>query len=466
MSREDPLKAEKDFSETLDDQFPIIAKLDDYKQAIDRYLVLEKQTRQLSDLESSKRVIIKIVDTLAENNDWNLLNDLILTLSKKHGQLKSSIQTLIQQVISKFDLLDDNVKKELDAKIKLIETIRTVSDKKIFIEVEMAVVSKKLSEIYLEQFHDLDKACEILCDLQVETYSLMPFPDKVEYILQQIKLTLQKGDYNQARILSRKILLKTLKGFERADEYKLQYLKFLVEMDVHERDYLSIVRNSLLLVQMDLVKESPAEYRDILTSIVYYVILAPYDNLQSDLIHTIKLDSDHQFAKNIDARVFKLLDIFTTNELIHWSNIESSYKQDFLDKTPIFNGGEDNVNYKNLQKRIVEHNLRTINKYYQCIKIDRLAYLLQLTISELEACVSELVNKGMISAKINRPQGIIKFDNLEQTSAGGSSSGNSTKNVNELLNNWCYDVDKLLEEIDVIGHLINKEEMMNGIKAK
>lgn len=458
MSREDPLKAEKDFSATLDEQFPIIEALDDYKQAIEKYLVLEKQTRQSSDLESSKRVLIKIVDTLSQHEDWEFLNDLISLLSKKHGQLKSSIQTLIQQVISKFNLLNDDNKKDLDWKIKLIETIRTVSDKKIFVEVEMATVSKILSEIYLSKFNDLNKATEILCDLQVETYSLMPFSDKIEYILEQIRLTLQKGDYNQAKILSRKILLKTLKNFEKAELYKSMFLKYLIEIDVFEKNYLSIVKNSLLLIELDVTKNDQRSYIELLTSVVYYIVLSPFDNLQNDLIYKIK--SNPIFIKNIDSKVFKLLEIFTTNELINSSNIENLYKQDYFDKVSIFK--DNKVNYKNLQTRIIEHNLRIINKYYQCIKIERLAYLLQLSVSELEIHVSELVNKGMISAKINRPQGIIQFENFEQN----NSSNGSNQNVNELLNSWCYDVDKLLEEIDVIGHLINKEEMMIGIKSK
>ena len=106
-----------------------------YKAAVDKYLVLEKQTRQSSDLSSSKRVLTKIVETLTDNNDWEYLNDLITLLSKKHGQLKSSIQTLIQSVIDRLDSLDENNKKQLEMKMKIIETIRTVTDKKIFVEV-------------------------------------------------------------------------------------------------------------------------------------------------------------------------------------------------------------------------------------------------------------------------------------------------------------------------------------------
>lgn len=457
MSREDPIKAEKDFSATLDEQFPIIEKISDYKQALDKYLVLEKQTRQSSDLASSKRVLNKIVSTLVNNNDWEYLNDLITILSKKHGQLKSSIQAFIKDVIDNLDKLNEDNKQELELKMKLIETIRTVTDKKIFVEVERAIVSRQLAEIYLNKLNDLDKAVEILCDLQVETYSLMAFSDKVEYILEQIQLTLKKGDYSQAKILSRKILLKALKNFEKADEFKATYLKYLIDINVFDYDYISIVKNLLLLIEIPAVKSSNTVAEDY-KRIIFYIILSKFDPHQQDLINKIK--ANPVFGKNVDAKIFKLLDIFTTNELIHWSNIESLYKSAFS-SSEIF---ADETNYKNLQKRIIQHNLRIINKYYQFIKLDRLAYLLQLSVEESEQYVSDLVNEGMIVAKINRPQGTVKFDKAKHTE--GSDPRTSDNHINALLNDWCYDIDKLLEEVDSIGHLINKEEMMYGIKQK
>ncbi|EGW31163.1 uncharacterized protein SPAPADRAFT_52331 [Spathaspora passalidarum NRRL Y-27907] len=458
MSREDPIKAEKDYSATLDEQFPLIEKLPDYKQAIERYLVLEKQTRQSSDLPSSKRVLNRIVDVLVDNTDWEYLNELIVVLSKKHGQLKSSIQTFIAKIVDNLDKLSEDDKSQLDLKIKVIETIRTVTDKKIFVEVERAVVSRKLAEIYLTKLNDLNKAVDILCDLQVETYSLMNFTEKIDYILLQIKLTLQKGDYNQAKILSRKILLKSLKSHP---EFKAQYLKYLIEINIFDFDYIEIVKNLLLLIDIPTVKEDP-EYKTFLSGIIYYIILSPYDPHQNDLI--LKIKSNPVFSKNVDTKIFKLLEIFTTNELIHWSNIESIYK-DFFTQSPIQTDAKTNeTNYKNLQKRIIEHNLRIINKFYQFIKLDRLAYLLQLSIPESEQYVSELVNNGMISAKINRPQGIIKFEKTRPTVSDNSRTSDS--NINSLLNDWCFDIDKLLEEVDSIGHLINKEEMMYGIKQK
>ncbi|KAJ4627402.1 proteasome regulatory particle subunit, partial [Exophiala dermatitidis] len=68
----------------------------------------------------------------------------------------------------------------------------------------------------------------------------MPFETKIEYILEQVRLTLQKKDYAQAKVLSRKILLKTLTGFEKADQYKATYLEYLLEIYKFENDYITV----------------------------------------------------------------------------------------------------------------------------------------------------------------------------------------------------------------------------------
>lgn len=457
MSREDPLKAEKDFSATLDEQLPLLEQLPDYKEALDKYLVLEKQIRQSSDLPSSKRIIGRIVDTLVDHADWEHLEELVTSLSKKHGQMKTAIQVMIQQVIKHLSKLKDSDEKQLKQKISLIETIRTITDKKIFVEVERAEVSRMLSDIYLAQ-GDLDKATEILCDLQVETYSMMPFDTKVEYILQQMALTLQKHDFAQAKVLSRKILLKTLQNFAKAEEYKATYLRYLLQINAYEKDYITSVKNSLLLMELPAVKDS-ADYKDLLISIVYTIILSPYDNYQSDLIHKIKANT--VFSKNVSAKVFRLLEIFTTNEIIRWGQLEADYS-DLFAQSPMFLENDENT--KNLQKRVIEHNLRIISKYYSFIELKRVATLLQLDVADAETHISTLVNLGMISGKINRPQGIVKFEKHGVASSG--LSANNSEDMNELLNNWVYDIDKLLEEVDSIGHLINKEEMMYGIKQK
>lgn len=55
---------------------------------------------------------------------------------------------------------------------------------------------------------DLDAAAEILCELQVETFGSMERREKTEFILEQVALCIERGDWTQAGILSRKISTK------------------------------------------------------------------------------------------------------------------------------------------------------------------------------------------------------------------------------------------------------------------
>lgn len=74
-------------------------------------------------------------------------------------------------------------------------------------EVERARVTRILSDMKKEQ-GDLNAAADILCELQVETFGSMARREKTEFILEQVSLCIEKGDWTQAGILSRKISTK------------------------------------------------------------------------------------------------------------------------------------------------------------------------------------------------------------------------------------------------------------------
>lgn len=77
----------------------------------------------------------------------------------------------------------------------------------IFVEVERARVTRILSDMKKEQ-GDLKAAADILCELQVETFGSMERREKTEFILEQVSLCIENGDWTQAGILSRKISTK------------------------------------------------------------------------------------------------------------------------------------------------------------------------------------------------------------------------------------------------------------------
>ena len=81
---------------------------------------------QSSDLASTSRALTAIVTICKNSGDWGLLNEQVLLLSKKHGQLKQAITKMVQVVMT---FLDDTPNTE--TKLSVIETLRTVTEGKV-----------------------------------------------------------------------------------------------------------------------------------------------------------------------------------------------------------------------------------------------------------------------------------------------------------------------------------------------
>jgi 26S proteasome regulatory subunit N5 len=212
-----------------------------------------------------------------------LLNEQVLLLSKKHGQLKQATTKMVQVVMT---FLDDTP--DLDTKLSIIETLRTVTEGKIFVEVERARVTKILSDIKKEQ-GDLKAATEILCELQVETFGSMERREKTEFILAQVALCIESGDWTQAGILSRKISTKYLarkpkktaeqlekekkereKKREKGEEVdepkeddvtdlKLRYYEQQITLAKHEDKYLEVCKHYRQVLDTEAVEEDPVK---------------------------------------------------------------------------------------------------------------------------------------------------------------------------------------------------------------
>lgn len=439
MSSDPFQKPQKDFSETLNEQFTQIDDLikTDYKSALDKLLLLEKQTRQASDGVSSKRIMVKLVETLVYAKEWELLDEQITLLAKKHGQLKDSIQILIQTVIDNLDKIHD-----LDTKMRTIETIRVVTENKIFVEIERAKATKILSDILLKEKNDLDKACEVLSELQVETYASMEMEDKIAFILDQIELNNMKGDFQFSKLLSRKILVRTLEKFA---DHKLRYYQLIIEIALFENDYENIVKYNMNIYNIPKIQGDLDKALKYLKNIASYVILTPYSNMQNDLISRVVID------RNLSKLPVEeeLIKVFTTKELVSWKVFETNVVSKLLNES-IFDPSTEKgkLHLEDLKKRVIELNLRVIALYYSNIKLDRLCELLELTQLQTETFIIDLVSKGDLYAKINRPFGVVSFI--------------KPKSENELLNEWSDNINKLLESIETIQHLINKEEMIHA----
>lgn len=393
-------------------------------------------------MASSKKVLSKIVDVTRKAGDWKLMNEQVQLLSKKHGQLKQAITSMIQEVIKHLDEAPD-----LDTKIETIENIRTVTEGKIFVEVERARVSRTLAHIREKQ-GDIDAASEILGELQVETYGSMDIREKTEFILEQVELYIKKNDFTQAQILSRKIVPRYFNK-EETHDLKLRYYELLIQISLHNSQYLEVCQHYRAIYDTPLVQADEAQWKNALENIVYFIILAPYDNLQSDLIHKIKADPKLQSLPQHN----ELIKCFTLDELMRWPKVAEIYGPP-LQKTSVFDQStsEGKARWEDLRKRVIEHNVRVIAKYYTRIRTSKLNKLLDLSEKESEKFISKLVTQGTIYARINRPERIITFA--------------KPKDSNDILNEWSNNISDLLNHIETIGHLISKDEMVNGIKPR
>lgn len=129
MSDGSILKADKDFTSEVDALLPSaeqLARDGQTQPALDKLLALEKQTRQASDLPSTSRLIVAIVTISKESGDWGLLDEQVLLLSKKHGQLKQAVTKMVQVVMGWIEEAPS-----LEAKLSVIESLRTVTEGKV-----------------------------------------------------------------------------------------------------------------------------------------------------------------------------------------------------------------------------------------------------------------------------------------------------------------------------------------------
>lgn len=244
-------------------------------------------TTKASDLASTSRLLVAIVTISKECGDWSLLNEQVLLLSKKHGQLKQAITKMVQVVMGFLDSAPD-----LETKLTTIETLRTITEGKIFVEVERARVTKILSDIKKQQ-GDLKAAADILCELQVETFGSMERREKTEFILAQIALCIENDDWTQAGILGRKISTKYLSRKPKKSEeqlakekqerekkrakgedipepieddvtdLKLQYYEQQITLAKHDDKYLDACKNYRQVLDTEAVEEDPAKLHSV-----------------------------------------------------------------------------------------------------------------------------------------------------------------------------------------------------------
>ncbi|OCF42060.1 26S proteasome regulatory subunit N5 [Kwoniella heveanensis CBS 569] len=461
-------KQERDFTaevKTLQPEVEQLAKDGKLQDAVDKISALEKQTRNAADMTSTASLLTLLARLCWESSDLDLLNAQLTILSKKHGQLKEAVVRMVEEAMTWLPALKEQktagqFKGGKDRWLELVKTLRDITEGKIYLELPRARLTSMLAS-YHEDLAEtapkeasskehLDTAADLMSDIQVETYSSMDKREKTDFILEQMRLESLRGNWSRVRVGSRKINRVYLKEKDSQD-LKLRYYDLMVQLALQDDEYLEACSAYQEVWDTEEVKNDPAKELNVLENIMIYVVLAPYNNEQSDMLHKLYANPALQKA----PQHFDLVKCFVTKELMRWAGIENTYGPT-LRQSPIFASEEienpGDVRWQELHKRVTEHNIRVIASYYSRITLTRLTELLDLPPLTTERTLCKLVTDKTIYARIDRPAGVINFK--------------SNKGVNEVLNAWSGDVGKMLGLVEKTSHLISKHENASRITAK
>ncbi|KAL5175747.1 26S proteasome non-ATPase regulatory subunit 12 A [Glycine soja] len=442
---------------------PTMANTGNLDAAIEQLLNVEKQMRLAGDVAGTRKAATDILQLCFDARAWKTLNDQIVVLSKRRGQLKQAVTAMVQQAMQYIDETPD-----IETRIELIKTLNSVSAGKIYVEIERARLIKKLAKIKEEQGL-IAEAADLMQEIAVETFGAMAKTEKIAFILEQVRLCLDRQDYVRAQILSRKIsprvfdadLSKEKKKPKEGDnvveeapadipsllELKQIYYELMIRYYSHNNDYLEICRCYKAIYEIPSVKEDPAKWIPILRKICWYLVLAPYDPMQSSFLNSTLADKNLSEIPNFKL----LLKQLVTMEVIQWTTLWDTYKSDFEnEKASGKSLGEKAA--EDLRQRIIEHNILVVSKYYARITLKRLAELLCLSVQDAEKHLSDMVVSKALVAKIDRPLGIVCFQ--------------TAKDSNDILNSWAANLEKLLDLVEKSCHQIHKETMVHKAALK
>jgi len=445
MAEEDKMiKMEVDYSEIVATAVPeceTLALEKKLNEALERLFTLEKQTRGAGDAISNSKVLVCVVNICYTCGDWVLLKEHIVTLCKRRGHFKLAITKMIQRCCEMVPETND-----LEKKLELIDTLRTITEGKIYVENERARITSILAKIH-EKDGELEKAAKILQELQVETFGSMEKAEKVEFILEQMRLCFETKDFVRTSIISKKISTKYFEGKD-TEALKMRYYRQMIQLNLHHDEYLAVCKNYYQIYDTDCIKDTEDKWQDPLKNVVVYLVLSEYNNEQVDMMARIKDDSN--LAK---IPLYKeLLTCFNTSELMKWCVVKQVYGDPLRSGTAdcpptgVFPVG-DNKCWEVFQRRVVEHNIRVLAKYYTRISLQRFTQLLDLDLKEAEKRLCDQVVKGTVCAKIDRLDGVVSFT--------------KQKSTEEVLNSWSGNLNAVMTLIGNSNHLITKEKMVH-----
>ena len=422
----------------------------------------EKVTRLENEFEKNRTLTKQILETLHNRNDFPNFLKLFEYLTQRRNQSRESIISMVKYCIN--DILPNlnNTKDSSD----LLNTIIRVTEGKIFVEYEYSQAIRKMTEIYLMD-NNIEEAAKLIQDVQIEAFGSLESDYKIDYILFQMQVLIEKGDYIRTLIVSNKIKRNHLDD-EGIELLKIRFFRLMILYHIHEKKYLEAskcykilydfvksINDKLVEVEKDHKEIKPKiidnyinvkkenDLVNLFENYVLYLSICPPEletkNMLNELLLKYKKELD--INKNILYIVEKRL----SDEIILIDdNLFSRYK-DF----EIFKKNADLL--KLFRKYWIQHDLSLFEKFFGKIHIERISQMTKVPNDEIENEIADMVVNNYIFARINRIEKIVNF--------------RKKTDHHDVLDNFNYDMDNMLKKIEETCHLINKEYLKHGIKA-
>ena len=233
-------------------------------------------------MDIASEAALAIMRVCLKHQDWKSLNAQITLLSKRRSQHRKTISSIVKE-----GMLHVSSAPSKEDSIEFIETLRAVSDGKMYLEVERAQLTKILADMK-EKEGDVEGAANILQEVQVETFGSMDKREKVNYILEQMRLCLAKKDYIRSSIISKKIEPKNLLD-EDIQDLKLKYYKLMIEFNTYQNDTGALSKCAEAVFNTPMVLHDVNVMQEALSTYILFMVLSVPSETQTETLKKLLL---------------------------------------------------------------------------------------------------------------------------------------------------------------------------------
>ena len=423
----------------------------------------EKVTRLENEFEKNRTICKKILEIMNSRNDFQNFLKLFEYLTQRRNQSRESIISMVKHCINE---ILPNLKEQKDAS-DLLNTLIRVTEGKIFVEYEYSQAIRKMTEIHLKN-KQIDEAAKLIQDVQIEAFGSLENDYKIDYILFQMEVLIEKGDYIRTLIVSNKIKRNHLDE-EGIELLKIRFFRLMILYYIHEKNHLEVSKCYKTLYDfVKSIKDKLEEYykknleikdkilynykqvlnendlQSLFENYVLFLSICPPELETKNMLNELMI----KYKKELDKKkeVLYIVEKRLSDEIILINNILFNRFKDF----EIFRKNQDLI--KLFRKYWIQHDLSLFEKFFSKVYIKRISEMTLVPEDEIENEIADMVINNFIYARINRIEKTVNFK--------------KKTDYHDELDNYNYDMDNMLKKIEETCHLINKEYLKYGIKSK